>query len=201
MNPRLASPALADRGARFAGVGFTDRIVPRQVNAFPAAQPSQAAAAAAPSGPSPDGAAFSHFTESCPRHPGQDKTAPVVAATVTGAVNQSLPVGARGGDGRAPAVGAPSAGRDLSHTDPVSHTSNAILLPDHMMILVRAIAAYERCGNDRAVVLALLEYSRMIGAGPLARAVADLGTGDDGDLADVPDFARGPGNRFRGGGP
>ncbi|TIM24737.1 MAG: hypothetical protein E5Y74_00640 [Mesorhizobium sp.] len=164
MSPRLASPALADRGARLAGVGFTERLVPRQAGAvdyeFPAALPSQAAAA--PSGSSPGGAPFAHFTESCPSLPGQDKTAPDLAATVSGAV---------------------------------THSSNAILLPDHVMVLVRAVAAYERCTNARAVALALTEYATMIGAGVLARAVADL----DDDLAGA--HARRAANRFRGGGP
>ncbi|TPM92700.1 hypothetical protein [Mesorhizobium sp. B2-1-3A] len=171
---RMASPALADRGARLAGVGFTERLVPRQVGAvdyeFPTAQASQAdvslcAEPAAPSVPLPDGAAFSHFTGSCPvAHPARQDTAPAVAA--------------------------PSAGA-------VTHSSNAILLPDHVMVLVRAVAAYERCGNERAVAIALTEYATTIGAGALARAVADL----DDDLADVPAHARQAANRFRSGGP
>lgn len=169
MSPRLASPALADRGARLAGVGFTERLVPRQAGAvdyeFPAALPSQAAAA--PSGSSPGGAPFAHFTE-------------------------SSSVGARDVGESAPAVDASSAG-----APDLSHTSNAILLPDHVMVLVRAAAAYERCTNARAVALALTEYATMIGAGVLARAVADL----DDDLAEVPAHARRAANRFRGGGP
>ncbi|RWP88333.1 MAG: hypothetical protein EOR12_16605 [Mesorhizobium sp.] len=166
MSPRLASPGLADRGACLAGVGFTERLVPRQAGAvdyeFPAALPSQAAAA--PSGSSLGGAPFAHFTESCPVSPHVD------------------------GQDTAPAVVAPSAG---------ALASNAILLPDHVMVLVRAIAAYERCTNARAVALALTEYATMIGAGVLARAVADL----DDDLAEVPAHARRAANRFRGGGP
>ncbi|MER9164370.1 hypothetical protein [Mesorhizobium sp. M0715] len=167
MKQRLASPALADRGARLAGVGFVDRLVPRQAGAvgyeFPAALPSQAAAA--PSGSSLDGAPFAYFTE-------------------------FSSVGARDVGESAPAVDASSAGApDLS--------LNAILLPDHVMVLVRAVAAYERCTNERAVALALTEYATMIGAGVLARAVADL----DDDLADVPGYARTAVNRFRGGGP
>lgn len=176
MSPRLASPTLADRGARLAGVGFTDRLVPRQAGAvdyeFPAArsplahpQEPDRAEPAAPSAPLPGGAAFSQFTES--------------SSVGAGDVGES-----------APAVDASSAGApDLSH--------NAILLPDHVMVLVRAVAAYERCTNQRAVALALTEYATMIGAGVLARAVADL----DDDLAEVPAHARRAANRFRGGGP
>lgn len=168
MSPRLSSPALADRGARLAGVGFTDRLVPRQAGAvdyeFPAALPSQAAAA--PSGSSLGGAPFAHFTES------------------------SCLASVRAGQDSAPAVDASSAGA-------LAHTSNAILLPDHVMVLVRAVAAYERCTNARAVALALTEYATIIGAGVLARAVADL----DDDLAEVPAHARRAAIRFRGGGP
>lgn len=177
MKQRLSSPALADRGARLAGVGFTDRLVPRGVGALPTAQPTSQACAepAAPSGPSPDGAVFSHFTESsCALRASEDRSCPV------------SPVD--GQDVGRPAVVAPAAG---------ALTSNAILLPDHVMVLVRAIAAYERCGNVRAVALALTEYAAMIGAGVLARAVADL----DDDLAEVPAHARRAANRFRGGGP
>ncbi|RVD14249.1 MAG: hypothetical protein EOS73_16145 [Mesorhizobium sp.] len=172
MSPRLSSPALADRGARLAGVGFTERLVPRQAGAvdyeFPAApvpQEPDRAEPAAPSAPLPGGAAFSRFTE-------------------------SSSVGARDVGESAPAVDASSAGApDLSR--------NAILLPDHVMVLVRAVAAYERCTNQRAVALALTEYATMIGAGVLARAMADL----DDDLAEVPAHARRAANRFRGGGP
>ncbi|RUY01169.1 hypothetical protein, partial [Mesorhizobium sp. M7A.F.Ca.CA.004.04.1.1] len=161
MSQRLASPALADRGARLAGVGFTERLVPRQAGAvdyeFPAALASQAAAA--PSGSSLGGAPFAHFTESsCALRASED--------------GSSCPASVRAGQDSAPAVDASSAGApDLS--------SNAILLPDHVMVLVRAVAAYERCTNARAVALALTEYATMIGAGVLARAVADL----DDDLA------------------
>ncbi|RWC27733.1 MAG: hypothetical protein EOS27_20320 [Mesorhizobium sp.] len=174
MKQRLSSPALADRGARLAGVGFTDRLVPRQVGAadyeFPAApvpqEPDRAVLAAEVSDLRAS-AAFSRFTESCP-----------VSSLVDGQ------------DVGRPAVVAPAAGA-------LTHTSNPILLPDHVMVLVRAVAAYERCGNERAVALALIEYAGMIGAGPLARAVADLGD----ELADVPGYARAAVNRFRGGGP
>ncbi|OBQ72368.1 hypothetical protein [Mesorhizobium loti] len=166
---RLSSPSLADRGARLAGVGFSDRLVPRQVGAadyeFPAApvpQEPDRAEPAAPSVPLPGGAAFSRFADSCPSVRGQDKTAPAAAATLAGA-----------------------------------DSSNAMLLPDHVMVLVRAVAAYERCTNERAVALALTEYATMIGAGALARAVADLGD----ELADIPAHARHAANRFRGGGP
>jgi hypothetical protein len=169
---RLASPFLADRGARLAGVGFGDRLVPRSIAAadyeFPAApvpQEPDRAVAAAEASDLRASAAFSSCTESCPMaHPAGQDTAPAVVA--------------------------PSAGA-------LSHTSNAILLPDHVMVLVRAVAAYERCSNERAVALALTEYATMIGAGALARAVADLGD----ELADIPAHARQAANRFRGGGP
>lgn len=168
---RLANPAVADRGARLAGADFTGRLVPRDVGAvdyeFPSAQASQAhhpcADIAVPSDTSPDGTAFSHFTE-------------------------SLSVGAREKDEAAPVVATPAAGAAV-------HTGNAILLPDHMMVLARAIAAYERCCNERAVEIALIEYAKLIGAGALARAVADLSD----ELAAVPDFRRTADNRFRGG--
>ncbi|RWC23130.1 MAG: hypothetical protein EOS27_32730 [Mesorhizobium sp.] len=126
MKPRLANPALADRGARLAGVGFTDRLVPRRVGALPTAQPTSRACAepAAPSDSSPDGAVFCHFTE-------------------------SLSVGAE-----------PSVGR-------------TIVLDDHSMILLRAVADYEQCSNEHAAALALAVYATRIGLGPLARAVLD----------------------------
>ncbi|RWC47985.1 MAG: hypothetical protein EOS55_14065 [Mesorhizobium sp.] len=112
MKPRLANPALADRGARLAGVGFTDRLVPRRVGALPTAQPTSRACAepAAPSDSSPDGAVFCHFTE-------------------------SLSVGAE-----------PSVGR-------------TIVLDDHSMILLRAVADYEQCSNEHAAALALAVYA------------------------------------------
>jgi hypothetical protein len=159
MKPNLANPVLADRGSRLAGVGFTDRLVPRPATTFPTAQASQAenpcAEPAAPSATSQGGAAFSHFTE-------------------------------------ASAFAEASADRSADRS-----FGNAIHLPDHMMVLVRAIAAYERCANERAIGLALKEYGLTIGAGPLARAVADL----DDELAEVPTHARQAANRFRGGGP
>ncbi|TPK38676.1 hypothetical protein [Mesorhizobium sp. B2-5-3] len=175
MKPRLANPVLADRGARLAGVGFAE---PRQVGAidceFPTALSSQAhrAEPAAPSGSSLGGAAFSSFAKAT-----EDKSH----------FTESCPLAASGGQEHAPAVDAPSAGAPF----------NAIVLPDHVMVLVRAIAAYERCGNERAVALALTEYATLIGAGALARAVADLGD----ELADVPRHARAAANRFRSGGP
>lgn len=173
MKQRLSSPALADRGDRLAGVGFTDRLVPRRVGALPTAQPTSQACAepAAPSGPSPDGAAFLHFTE-------------------------SLSVGAREED-------------DMVRLAP--STGRTIVLDDHSMILLRAVANYEQCSNEHAVALALAAYATGIGAGPLARAVLDererVGTtgggskcsaGDDvaDDLHDLPDFERRQGGRF-----
>jgi len=102
---------------------------------------------------------------------------------------ESLP-GPTGRDETAPASNTPPAGA-------VIHSSNALLLPDHVMVLVRAVAAYERCSNERAVALALTEYATLIGAGALARAVADL----DGDPTETPAHARQAPNRFRSGGP
>ncbi|MCA0025504.1 MULTISPECIES: hypothetical protein [unclassified Mesorhizobium] len=227
MKPRLANPVLADRGARLAGVGFAERLVPRQVGAidceFPNAQrpstndePSpqagpqaqaslagtgsrtladregriegEAASADLPAISSPSqetwpaaevsdlraSAAFSHFTES----------SFALRASEAGSCPVSPHVD---GQALAPAVNTPAAGAPF----------NAIVLPDHVMVLVRAIAAYERCGNERAVALALTEYATLIGAGALARAVADLGD----ELADVPRHARAAANRFRSGGP
>ncbi|WP_044550284.1 hypothetical protein [Mesorhizobium japonicum] len=162
---RLACPCLADRGARLAGVGFTDRLAPRRVGAadyeFPAApvpQEPDRAVAAAEASDLQASAAFSLLADSCP-------------------VLEPI------GQDSAPAVVASSAG--------------ALSLPDHVMVLVRAVAAYERCTNERAVALALTEYATAIGAGVLARAVADLGD----ELAEVPAHARLAANRFRSGGP
>lgn len=77
-------------------------------------------------------------------------------------------------------------------------------LSEHTMILLRAIAAYERCSNARAVDLALADYVTKIGAGPLARAVLDererlalrgpQGVADD--LHDLPHFVRRDERRF-----
>lgn len=176
---RLASPVRADRGARFAGVGFTDRLVPRQVGAvdyeFPAALASQEPDRAEPAAEASDlraSAAFSPFAEASEDRSSSTESLPPIL----------------GGEETAPVASPPRAGA-------VVHSSNAILLPDHVMVLVRAVAAYERCSNERAVALALKEYVSMIGAGPLARAVADL----DDELADVPAHARQAANHFRGG--
>lgn len=167
MKQRFSNPVLADRCCGLAGIGFTDRLVPRLTGAvdaeFPIKAPSQenAAAAGAPDLPAPP--VFSRYTESCPgAFHGQASAAPDVPTPASGAVHR---------------------------------TSHAIHLPEHVMVLVRAIAAYERCSNERAAVLALAEYAAKIGAGPLARAVLDLSD----DLADVPDFPRRADNRFRGG--
>lgn len=102
---------------------------------------------------------------------------------------ESCPVAFPGRASAAPDAPAPASGA----VTPL--TSHAIHLPEHVMVLVRAIAAYERCSNERAAMLALVEYGKMIGAGPLARAVFDLAD----DLSDVPDFPRAAENRFRGG--
>jgi hypothetical protein len=90
------------------------------------------------------------------------------------------------------------------------------------MILLRAVAAYERLDNAQAVTLALADYVKKIGAGPLARAVLDVverdnshaclervgggerdpalpaGCRDGDDLFAVPEFRRVGENRFRG---
>lgn len=169
MKLRLSNPVLANRGARLAGIGFTERLVPRLTGAadaeFPIKAPSQENAAAAGALDLPAPAAF--HTETCPVAPvdGQDKAAPDVPTPASGAVAS------------------------------LTRTSHAIHLPEHVMVLVRAIAAYERCSNERAAVLALADYTAKIGAGPLARAVLDLSD----DLADLPDFPRRADNRFRGG--
>lgn len=80
-------------------------------------------------------------------------------------------------------------------------TTGAVVLSAHAMILLRSIAAYERCSNGHAVMLALVEYATKIGAGPLARAVFDeneLAALAD-DLTAVPEHIRRGANRFRGG--
>lgn len=71
----------------------------------------------------------------------------------------------------------------------------AVKLSDYAMILLRFVASYERCSNGEAVLLALSDYVRKIGGGPLARAVLDereraeaQDVGDD--LHDLPDFTR-----------
>ena len=65
------------------------------------------------------------------------------------------------------------------------------------MILLRNIAAYEQCDNAQAVLYGLMEYARRIGAGPLARAVADEEERRrSGVLAAVPDFSRSGESRF-----
>lgn len=65
------------------------------------------------------------------------------------------------------------------------------------MILLRAIAAYEQCDNAQAVLYGLSEYAHRIGAGPLARAVADEEERRrSGVLAAVPDFSRIGESRF-----
>ncbi|RVD15416.1 MAG: hypothetical protein EOS73_32125 [Mesorhizobium sp.] len=167
MKPRLSNPVIADRSARLAGIGFTDRLVPRRVGALPTAQDDSQACAepAAPSDSSPDGAVFCHFTE-------------------------SLSVGAREED-------------DMVRLAP----GRTIALCDHSMILLRAVANYERCSNEHAVAMALAAYATTIGAGPLARAVLDererleaSGRPADenipDDLGDLPEFVRRDETRF-----
>lgn len=93
---------------------------------------------------------------------------------------------------------------------------STVALSRPAMIMVRAVAAYERCDNAAAVTIALADYCNKIGAGPLARAALDAAQAapkraapvaipfvdDDGeDIADVPAFVRLGENRFRNGGP
>ncbi|MCV3209630.1 hypothetical protein OHD62_17450 [Mesorhizobium sp. YC-39] len=118
----------------------------RLVPRYPTA-PSQETRPAAEAETLPASAAFSHFTESCPVSPpvdGQDLTAPAPPA------------------------------KECAGAVSVSRISDAIHLPDHAMVLVRAISAYENCSNEHAVMLALASYGKSIGAGPLARAIFDL---------------------------
>jgi hypothetical protein len=110
---------------------------------------------------------------------------------------------------------------------PPQATAGAVNLCEHAMILMRAVAAYERIDNTAAVTLALVSYVQRIGAGPLARAVLDemehhrahphsprrAGGSEDSsagaaevlfdgdDLHAVPVFRSVGENRFRGGGP
>lgn len=156
MNPRLGNPVLADRGARLAGVGFTERLVPRS------AQPSQASTPCAEPAASPaqGDAVFLHFTE-------------------------SLSVGAR----------------EKDDTGPAEPSTAGLVLSEHVMILLRAVASYEQCSNEQAVALALAGYATKIGAGPLARAVLDererlAGNNVPDDLGDLPDFVRSDDVRF-----
>ncbi|RUU24881.1 hypothetical protein EOD08_24240 [Mesorhizobium sp. M6A.T.Ca.TU.002.02.2.1] len=168
MKQRLSNPVLADRGCRLAGIGFTDRLVPRPVSEIKAPSQENAAAAGAPDLPAP--AAFSRYTESCPgAFHGQASAAPDVPTPASGAVHR---------------------------------TSHAIHMPEHVMVLVRAIAAYERCDNGQAVFIALREYAGTIGLSVLARAVFDEAErAREGVLTDLPAYQRGGVNRFKGGGP
>ena len=88
--------------------------------------------------------------------------------------------------------------------------AGAVVLSEHQMIMVRAIAAYEQCDNATAIEMALATHAYRIGLGPLSRAVADererlSGLRADSaivdDIADVPAFERAAPNRFRSGGP
>ncbi|MER8941320.1 hypothetical protein NKH82_17695 [Mesorhizobium sp. M0915] len=77
--------------APLAGLGFTDRLVPRPVSDIKA--PSQENATAVEARDLPASAAFSHFTESCPcAATWQDKTAPElkIASSGSGAVTLSI---------------------------------------------------------------------------------------------------------------
>jgi hypothetical protein len=78
----------------------------------------------------------------------------------------------------------------------------SVSLSEYALILLNAVASYERCSNEEAVLFALADYVRKIGAGPLARAVLDerdrtaLKNLPD-DLGDLPDFERSAVVRFR----
>lgn len=191
MKLRLSNPVLADRGARLAGIGFTDRLVPRRADfsnaqrssindkppleAGPQAEASlagigsrtladregrlegEAASADLPAISSPS-------QETRPAAGALDLPAPAAFSQLT----ETCPVASVDGqDKAAPDAPPPASGA-------VHRTNHAIHLPKHVMVLVRAIAAYERCSNERAAMLALVEYGKKIGAGPLARAVFDL---------------------------
>lgn len=108
------------------------------------------------------------------------------------------PVATAGPDDGVPAQGASCAGRSIE-------------LSDHTMILVRAIAAFERCvSNEDAIVIAIKAYAgktdnRFLSS--LARAVLDerernAGIGPVGDIPDdlgnLPDFDRSKVIRFSG---
>lgn len=104
--------------------------------------------------------------------------------------------------------------------------AGAVLLDDHAVILLRAIAAHDACTNEEAVLAALACYAKAIGASVLARAVLNAREAasvagsheggaldeagnaavparlnDEGDLVDVPEFQRTGDRRFRSGGP
>ncbi|WP_287159008.1 hypothetical protein [Mesorhizobium sp.] len=211
MKPRFSNPVLADRGCRLAGIGFTDRLVPRRADLSNAQRSSindepslgagpQAEASLAGIGSRTladregrlEGEAASADLPTI-SSPSQENAAAAGAPDLPASAafsryTESCPGAFHGQASAAPDVPTPASGA-------VHRTSHAIHLPEHVMVLVRAIAAYERCSNERATVLALAEYAAKIGAGPLARAVLDLSD----DLADVPDFPRRADNRFRGG--
>lgn len=114
-----------------------------------------------------------------------------------------------------PAVTAPAFNPKAAH-------AGAVVLSDAAMILLHAVAAYERCDAGRAVTLALATHVKRIGCGPLARAALDelershfthklaervvggAGGVDAGpagalsgeDLTDLPPFTRQANNRF-----
>ncbi|RWQ56532.1 MAG: hypothetical protein EOS82_03280 [Mesorhizobium sp.] len=210
MKSRLSNPVLANRGCKLAGIGFTERLVPRRAN-FSNVQRSSIDEPSLEAGPQAEaslaGIGSRTFADREGRLEGEVASADLPAisspsqenAAAAGAPDlpapaafshytESCPDAFHGQASAAPDVPTPASGA-------VHRTSHAIHLPEHVMVLVRAIAAYERCSNERAAVLALAEYAQMIGAGPLARAVLDLSD----DLADVPDFPRRAYNRFRGG--
>jgi hypothetical protein len=165
---------------------FSERLVPRSSVSFaPAASDAQQfdQLAKTASCTTPQGAA--------------DAAAPVPpsrgAAAFLHFTESGRPV-ATAPERTAPAQGATGAG--------------AVQLSEHAIILLRAVAAYEECSNERAIILALADYVKKIGAGPLARAVLDEserlgalgGAGDHlaDDLADLPDFRRRAQGRFVG---
>lgn len=94
-----------------------------------------------------------------------------------------------------------------AETAPAHLPAGAVILSEHQMILVRAIAGYEQVDNATAIEMALVTHANRIGAGPLARAVLDESERlycrrAAEDLADVPAFERAAATRhYRSGGP
>jgi hypothetical protein len=192
--------------------------------------PAPHRAPAAGVGSLPASAAFSHFTESCPSGGSfrQDGTAPAVNPEPThpaGAVPTSnCPASLADDDGHPSIPSSDVLAAGQGDTPGVfAKSEQAVSLSDHIMILVRAIAAYEQVTNERAIALALADYVIKIGAGPLARATLDEiernsshnlrervhgGAGDvdacpaydlAGDLHAVPEHIRRGQNRLRSG--
>ncbi|TPM41569.1 hypothetical protein [Mesorhizobium sp. B2-3-4] len=161
---RLSSPALADRGARLAGAGFTERLVPRQVGAsdyeFPTACPPPHADRAAPDAPPPASGAVPF--ETCPAVPAAGREcAPAVVAPSAGALSNSAPR---------------FNGSTEDETAPISPAlpdAGAVTLSDHQIILLHFVAADMRCGLMRALDDLLIHYVNSHGGAHLARVLLD----------------------------